>query len=160
MTTSIFQRVIEELCTQVGFKQPDLLLKGGKLRIDDYLISFIYDVARTDNHVFVYVDLGELAPGREDICRTLLRSNFELLAGSRGVISLHPKNDHIFYSFRYALNDASSGADLLNTLIQFVGHAASLDTGTPPAKDAKGTTAAKKRTAASHFFQQIPPKPE
>ncbi|RFP09332.1 hypothetical protein D0T25_24305 [Duganella sp. BJB488] len=117
-----YARVIRELSKVVGFEAADEILLGARLRIDDYLIAFIYDDEFNPNELAVYVDMGK--PGGGDLALAygvMLKINFELDAGSRGVISMHPDTGHLFYSFRYPLNAQASGQSLLDTLIRFIG---------------------------------------
>ncbi|WP_207004439.1 hypothetical protein [Trinickia mobilis] len=124
MHSSNHRRVIEDLCGLIGFKDHDILLKGGKLRIDDYLVSFIYNPHYDPANLLVYVDMGAPSGDREHAYETVLKINFELGIGNRGIISLHPKTQRLFYSFGYALDDTASGRALLDTLIRFVGDVA------------------------------------
>lgn len=124
-----YRRVIKDLCDLVGFRDHEILLKGGKLRIDDYRISFIYSPNiyspnRDAENLLVYVDMGMPSGNREQAYETLLKINFELGIGNRGVISVHPNTNRLFYSFGFLLNDAASGRALLDTLIRFAGDAA------------------------------------
>ena len=122
MNSTHFQRVIEELCQLVGFQNSDILVQGaGKLRINDYLVSFIHDEAYDPNILFVHIDMGPTTTDREDAYKTLLKLNFELAAGKRGVLSIHPETNRLFFSFYYELNEASSGRHLLDSLVLFVG---------------------------------------
>lgn len=116
-----FNRVIEELCKLIGFDQPDLLVKGGKLRIDQCLVSFFCDKALNPDDMFVYIDMGPAATETADAYKTLLKINFELGAGARGVLCVHPESDHLFYSFAYSLSEKASGKYLLDSLVRFIG---------------------------------------
>lgn len=116
------KRVITELCKVLGFKSVDLLLNGGKLRVNDnFLISFIYDEAFAPGNLLAYVDMG---PPPENDQAThfglFLKINFELGAGTRGTLSLHPQTGHMFYSFRYELNESASGQNLLESVLRFL----------------------------------------
>jgi hypothetical protein len=119
----VFQRVIKELCELVGFRDHNLLVKGGKLRIDDYTVSFIRDAEYMPDHIFVYIDMGPCgnSSDKEGAYKALLKINFELLAGARGAISVHPETENVFYSFRYELGEKASGRNLLDSLIRFIG---------------------------------------
>ncbi|HWW08247.1 hypothetical protein [Collimonas sp.] len=121
MTTSNYQRVVKELCELVGFKDHGLLVNGGKLRIQDYRVSFIYNQAYDPKNMLVYVDMGVPSGDLEQTYKTMLKINFQLGIGERGVISLHPETGHLFYSFGFELDDEALGRSLLDTLIRFVG---------------------------------------
>jgi hypothetical protein len=116
-----FKRVIEELCELIGFDQPDLLVRGGKLRIDQCLVSFFCDKALSPDDMFVYIDMGPAATETADAYKSLLKINFELGAGARGVLCVHPENSHLFYSFAYTLNENATGQYLLDSLVRFIG---------------------------------------
>jgi hypothetical protein len=115
-----FTRVIEELCPLVGFSEPGILVEGGKLRVGDYLISFIFDEPYDSKNMFVYVDMGPLASNSDDTYKELMKINFELAAGTRGVLSIHPQTNHLFYAFCYPLDEASTGQYLLDSLTRFI----------------------------------------
>jgi hypothetical protein len=118
-----FERVMKELCDLVGFRDHSLLVRGGKLRIDEYTVSFIRDANYMPDNIFVYVDMGPCTnlSDKEGAYKALLKINFELLAGARGSVSVHPETENIFYSFRYVLDEKASGRNLLDSLIRFVG---------------------------------------
>ena len=117
-----FQRVIEELSALLGFPDPGLIIQGGKLRIGEHLASFVHDEAASPNGAFVYLDLGPAQGDQQEATwKTLLKLNFELLAGTRGVVCMHPDTEHMFYSMHYPLNELASGQHLLDTLIRAIG---------------------------------------
>lgn len=119
----VFERVLKELCELVGFKDYQLLVRGGKLRIDAYTVSFIRDEHYMPDTIFVYIDMGP-CKNKDDLAgayKVFLKINFELLAGARGAISIHPQTENIFYSFRYQLDEQANGRRLLDGLIRFVG---------------------------------------
>jgi len=116
------RRILEELCIALDLTdipaKLEMLLAGGAMRLEDYAVWFVCDDRLSRNEMFVYVDLGApLEP--QSAHKRLLKLNFELAAGLRGVMSLHPDNDHVLYTFRYPLTAASSGKDLLATLVRF-----------------------------------------
>ena len=124
MHTSNYPRVIKELCELIGFADHAVLLRGGKLQIDDYRISFIFNPGYDAKNLLVYLDMGALAGDRKHVYETLLKINFELGIGQRGWISMHPQTHHLFYSFGYLLDDTASGRALLDTLLRFSGDVA------------------------------------
>jgi len=124
MKSLIFKRVIEELSQLIGFKEPESLVKGDKLRIGECRVTFIHDPKANPNDMFVYVDMGPLDVERKDAYLTLLKINFELDSGTRGVFSMHPETNHLFYSFRCELNEHATGRHLLGSLVRFIGGAA------------------------------------
>jgi hypothetical protein len=123
MNHTLYRKLIKELCERLGFLQPDVLLNGGQLRIGLHLTSLVYDEKFDPGHVFVYVDLGLPPHDEPEVHQRLLRLNFDLAAGARGVMSLHPENDHVLYAFRYPLNESSSSRELLNMLTLFINEA-------------------------------------
>lgn len=121
------RRILEEFCIALDLPNvPEklaMLLQGGAMRLEDYAVWFVYDDRLSRDEMFVYVDLGApLEP--QTAYKRLLKLNFELAAGLRGVMSLHPDNDHVLYTFRYPLSAASNGKDLLATLVRFAETAA------------------------------------
>jgi hypothetical protein len=121
MHASNYPRVIKELCALIGFADHNVLLKGGKLQVDDYRISFIFNICHDPKNLLVYVDMGTTAGDPVYVYETLLKINFELGIGRRGLISMHPQTRHLFYSFAYLLDDTASGRALLDTLLRFSG---------------------------------------
>lgn len=121
MDSPTYRRVVSELCAEVGFKNPEILLThNGQLRIDDCFVSFLYDEAFLRNQLFVYIDLGPVTGDKERAYEHLLKLNTELTAGARGVMSLHPETERVLYSFQYPLSAEASGRDLLGTIVCFV----------------------------------------
>lgn len=121
MNTSEYKRVVQELCKVVGFDSPKTLLDGGRLRIDDFLVALIYDESFDPDLLQVYIDMGPLPDNRADVYKTFLMINFKLNASQRGSLGVHPQTGHLFYSFRYRLDQQASGQALLDSLIRFVG---------------------------------------
>jgi hypothetical protein len=121
-TKEHYTRVVTELCGVIGFKGIDTLLAGGKVRINDnFLTSFVHNESFAPGNLLVYIDMGPPPEGDRAVNLTLLmKINFQLGAGTRGSISLHPESEHLFYSFAYPLKESASGTDLLNTLLRFV----------------------------------------
>lgn len=121
MNSSHFYRVIEGLCNAIGFSEPSILVQGAKLRIDENLVSFIYDEPYNPNTAYVYVDMGAPKENLDDVYKKLLKINFGLSAGERGVMSLHPETNHLFYSFCFPLSEEATGRGLLDALTRFIG---------------------------------------
>ena len=113
------RRILEELCGILGVSENvESLIGGGAMRLENYAVWFVYDERLSPEEMFVYVDLG--APVEpESAYKRLLKLNFQLAAGVRGVMSLHPENDHVLYTFRYPLKARSSGKELLEWLVRF-----------------------------------------
>ncbi|MFM0170874.1 CesT family type III secretion system chaperone [Paraburkholderia sediminicola] len=120
MNISQFQRVVEELCQVVGFESPEALIEGGFLQVDDNFVSMFYNDALDPDVMQVFIDLGPMPDAHADAYKTFMKLNFELSAGQRGALSLHPNNGNLFYSFRYRLDEEASGQRLLDALIRFV----------------------------------------
>lgn len=153
MATSNFKRVVEELAQLIGFKEPELLIQGGKLRIGECLVTFICDQASEPGHIFVYVDMGPPTVDRKDAYITLLKINFELDSGARGVFSIHPETNRLFYSFRCELNEKASGRSLLDSLLRFVGDAALEGLRLPQEENkVQGVSVAAGKAKASRLF--------
>lgn len=115
------RRIIEELCAVIGLNDnADMIVKGGGIRIDKSMVWLAYEEALDYDHMFVYVDLG-LPSNPLDAYKRLLKLNFELGAGIRGVMSLHPENEHVMYTFRYPLMESSTGQALLDWVLRIVG---------------------------------------
>lgn len=119
--TSNHQRVIRELCELIGFGDYDHLLNGGKLRIDGHTISF-FDGSDSDTEsILVYIDMGMPVDDVVETYMTMLKINFLLEGGQRGTMSLHPQTHHVFYAFRFEVDDAALGRTLLDVLMRFIG---------------------------------------
>jgi|GEM_PF-5530291 len=153
---SHFKRVIEELCEAFGLKDAGPILRGGKLQVDDFFLTFIHDENYRADRMYVYLDMGET--GDRDpakVYKALLKLNFEMEGGERGSMCIHPENEHLFYSFFYVLDEKASGAHLLNTLMKFVAQAGVDGLNQPQdAREVKTlATAAKGRAQMSRLMQ-------
>jgi hypothetical protein len=114
-----FRRVVTELCAHVNIGDPERVIKGGKIGIEGCTFCLLLDESREHDGIFVYVDLGlSHEKDKAHAYKMLLKINFGLLAGAKGVMSVHPDNDHVFYSFRYPLDESASGERLLATLLR------------------------------------------
>lgn len=120
MPATTYQEVIEQFCRAVGFPDAQLLINGGRLRLDEYLATFIYDPGYDADTISVYVDLGPVRDTSAAALARLLRLNFELGTGERGMMSLHPESGHALYAFGYRLDEKASGQDLLDVLVNYV----------------------------------------
>jgi len=118
-----FRRVICELCALTGIDDVDFVLQGGKVGVDGCTVNLLLDETGEHGGVFVYADLGPppAASARAHTYKMLLKINFDLLAGAKGVLCLHPATERVFYSFRYPLDAQASGERLLATLIRSLG---------------------------------------
>lgn len=111
----IFRRIVEEVCTITGSDAAARLIDGERLRVGDEVYTFMHDEHYHPAAMFVYADLG-CPPAGEMALRDLLKMNFDLLAGTRGTLSINPDNGNLFYAVRYHLGLASSGERLLESL--------------------------------------------
>lgn len=115
------RRIVEEFSVALGLPdKAETLLAGGAMHFDNYAVWFALDEPFDPDHLFVYVDL-DVPVDPFNTYKRLLKLNFQLGAGLRGVMSLHPDNDHVLYTFRYPLVVASTGQKLLETLLRFAG---------------------------------------
>lgn len=166
MSASHFTRVMEGVCHLVGLADPEVLIKGGKLRIGEYLISFVFDESFDPEKMFIYVDMGRPESDSEDTYKRLMKTNFELLAGLRGVLSVHPESDHIFYAIFQELDEETTGQyvlDMLSGFIENLGLEAAAMPAAPSSTNhtTNRTTAASGRTTAAHLLAksaQLPPR--
>lgn len=142
MNSTHFKRVIGELCQQIGFAEPETLFNGGKLRINENLVSFVFDETYNPGTIYVYVDMGAPDSARDDVYKTLLKVNFQLLAGERGILSMHPKTNHLFYAFCYPLTEEATGLHLLDSLVRFIGGVGVEALELPEEKKSSGKSAA------------------
>jgi hypothetical protein len=120
MNTSHFERVMQELGRLIGVADTEAFGRGGKLRIDGHLVTFVHDDTGGADGLCVYVDLGPAPCDQAHALKVLMQLNFGLGVGERGLLSLHPQTQHVFYSFRYPLNESAKGQALLDTLIRCV----------------------------------------
>ncbi len=164
MTTQIFlhyKKVLAELSQLIGFKDIDALSAGGKLRVNDsFTASFILDEKLSPDRLLVYIDLGPLRENRDRLLAQFMKINFELAAGARGTLSMHPESEHLFFSFGVVLNDLASGEALLEHILRFVAWLGSetADAGPLPTTgaDADGKSlAAAERARAARLIQKI-----
>lgn len=121
MNAQLSERVLNELCALVGFEHAGALSKGAKLQIDNNVVTFVYDENLSPQKLAVYVDMGKAQSTQTRALEVLMKLNFSLGVGARGVLSLHPVTDHVFYAFHYPLDTKASGQAMLDTLIRCVG---------------------------------------
>jgi len=115
------QRLLKEFCDLIGHDDPSVFMEGGRLQLGDNFVSLIPDDVQEPRNLFVYLDIGKsTVKDKESTYAALLKINFDLLAGSRGALSLHPETNHLFYGFTYPLDEMANGEFLLESLLGFV----------------------------------------
>ncbi len=120
MSAPKFAAVLKEFSQLVGFEDFDALAQGAKLKIDEYVVSFIPGIGDEEDTLRVYVDLGPLVGDAAGGLRTLMELNFLLCAAGRLVVCTHPTTHNVFLVFRYRLDQDASGQALLDTTLRSI----------------------------------------
>ena len=98
------RRVVTELCARLDVKDPkEKVMKGGKIGIESCTFCLLLDETRQHDGIFVYVDLGlSHHEDKAHACKMLLKINFGLLAGAKGVMSYADRHRSINLSLQRA----------------------------------------------------------
>jgi hypothetical protein len=121
MSQKTFVSILRDFCKLVGFKDVDSLARGAKLKVDNYVVSFVWHDKAPQDCVGVYIDLGPLIGEPAVGLRSLMELNFMLSTAGRSMICLHPVTHNIFLTFRYMLlEESASGQDLLDTMLRSI----------------------------------------
>jgi hypothetical protein len=129
MPSKTFATVLNEFCKLAGFKDVDALARGAKLKIDDYVVSFIQNLDDLPVSLSVFIDLGPVVGDLAQGLQMLMEINFLLSAHGRSTLSLHPQTHNVFLAFRYKLDASASGQHLLDTILGSIaelGHEAAI----------------------------------
>jgi hypothetical protein len=117
------RRIVEELCEAVGRpgeqKLADGLLAGEAMSVDERPVRLVRE-KRDPGHFHVYIDLG-VPSSDPSTYERMLKINFQLAAGQHGVLSLYPRNGHALFAFRYPIDAASTGRELLKQVLGPIG---------------------------------------
>ncbi|RJF92162.1 CesT family type III secretion system chaperone [Noviherbaspirillum saxi] len=106
MNQGQFTRLVEEFCKHCGLPEPERILHGGPIAVNDIVFSLIYSEEVNPDAIFAYADFGEAPRGSEtDVFRTLLETNLSLYDGKGPTFAISPETGRVVLSACYVIAD-------------------------------------------------------
>ena len=91
-----FARLIEGFCEHCGLDEPERILQGGPVSVDDIVFSLIYSEQVDPDLLFLYTDYGEVPHGREaEVYRALLEMDLHLYTGRGPALTLSSESGRV-----------------------------------------------------------------
>jgi hypothetical protein len=83
MNRGLFEQLVKDFCKLCNMEEPERILHGGPIAVDDIVFSLVYSETVNPDLLFVYGDFGEVPAGKEaEALRALLEANLYLYTGS------------------------------------------------------------------------------
>lgn len=107
-----FVELIEAFCAHCGLAEPERILYGGPISVNEVIFSLIHNEDSNPDLLFAYCDFGFAPPGREaETYRMLLETNLSLYDGKSPSFAIAPETGRVVLAASYALGE-TSGAEL------------------------------------------------
>lgn len=85
----LYVQLIEGFCRQCGLDDPERILQGGPIAVDQVVFSLVHSEEVDAGLVFIYADLGDIPHGLEaTVHRALLEMNLRICNGRGPVLAL------------------------------------------------------------------------
>jgi hypothetical protein len=139
MSRNKFIKTIEDFCAACGLEDPERILHGGPIAVDEVVFSLIHSENIDPDLLFVYSEFGDLPAGREaQACRALLEANLLLYTGKGPAFTVSPETGRVVFAEHFRL-DEISGEQLRDALTRTADQA--------------------KKWRGNHFLDNAPPAP-
>jgi hypothetical protein len=117
MSNNDYQRLIKDLCQEVGLADPAQVIESQHLAIGEQRIALVYDESVSADTLFVYFDLGEIPEGRRaGLYRAMLQTNLRPEHDATGHFGVHHKTGNAVFHMRIRGFEHLSGAALASFL--------------------------------------------
>jgi hypothetical protein len=111
--------LIDEFCLLRGVEEPQLIVEGGALNVNDVMFSLLHNVQIDEGLLFIYADFGELPLGRElQASVALLEANLFLYSGAAPVFAISAETGRVVMAEHRMLDqlDAQDLSDVLTSM--------------------------------------------
>lgn len=116
MAIEKFERLVRDFCQSVNLDQPEKVMAGEAVIIDQVNISFLYAATTIPDKVFLYFDYGVVPDDRAlQVSQALLKQNHATYAGAGRSFGLTKDAKRVILSDHLDLQSANSEL-LLNKL--------------------------------------------
>jgi len=117
MNSRDYKQLITDLCTTVGLTSMQSVIDSQHITIAGMTVGLIFDEKISSSRLFIYIDLGALAEGREsELQRAMLTSNVRADGAATGHFGIHPTTGNAVYHIRLAFHAELTGVDLAQFL--------------------------------------------
>jgi hypothetical protein len=111
MNRGLFAQLVKDFCTLCGMEEPERILQGGPIAVDDIVFSLVYSESVNPDLVFIYCDFGELPRGREtEAGKALLEANLYLHTGGGPVFAISVETGRVVSADHRRLVDTKAEA--------------------------------------------------
>jgi hypothetical protein len=91
-----YTKLIQDFCNANGLQEPERILRGGPIAVDDVTFSVIYSETVNPDVVFLYCDFGDVPVGREhEAYKALLQANLSLYNGGGPSFAVSPESGRV-----------------------------------------------------------------
>ena len=89
MNRGLFEQLVKDFCSLCGMGEPERILQGGPIAVDDIVFSLVYSETVNRELVYIYCDFGDMPKGRElEAHKALLEANLYLHTGGGPVFAI------------------------------------------------------------------------
>lgn len=118
MNRGLFEQLVRDFCRLCGMEEPERILQGGPIAVDDVVFSLVYSDAVNPDLCFIYCDFGELPAGKEaPAMKALLEANLYLHTGSGPVFAVSADSGRVVAADHRRVVDVKA-ADLRGALVK------------------------------------------
>jgi hypothetical protein len=116
MNAEKFRKLMKEFCRAGGMDESDEAVDSGIVCIDGINLLMYYNEEFGEDRLQLRLDFGEFERNETGsaVLAAILMNNFTWGLGGSHVFSLNPSNGHIVFTMQAFLNDAMTGAQLLD----------------------------------------------
>jgi hypothetical protein len=123
MNRGLFEQLVRDFCKLCGMEEPERILQGGPIAVDDIVFSLVYSETVNAERCFIYCDFGELPKGQEaPAMRALLEANLYLHTGSGPVFAMSNDTGRVVAADHRRLSELKA-ADLRSALVKLADQA-------------------------------------
>ncbi|HEX6705246.1 MAG TPA: CesT family type III secretion system chaperone [Albitalea sp.] len=123
MNRGLFEQLVKDFCTLCNMEEPERILQGGPIAVDDIVFSLIYSETVNPDLIFIYGDFGDLPTGKEQAAlRALLEANLYLYTGNGPVFAMSTDTGRVVSAQHQRLVDIKA-ADLRSALVKLADQA-------------------------------------
>lgn len=128
MQSTLYRRLLRDICAMAGIGDTERLQAEGVLRIDgiDVLLVCASDVPQ---RMAAYFELGTLpGEGREAMLRDMLAINYAIGPSCRGCLCMDAQTDKVFCALPFSLDEYTNARTVLDELTTFAAGLRNQDT--------------------------------
>jgi hypothetical protein len=124
-----FVQLIQDFCALSGFADPQRLLNGGSIVINDVVFSLLHKEKPDPRLLFLRCDFGEIRDNRQtDAYKALLEMNTYLYDGTGPAFAIAPETGRVLFTNSYRLEGLEANelhrilAELVEQVLEWRSH--------------------------------------